>query len=109
MKTIDYLERSRLYRKLIHGPHSEFARIFAGRLLDDQLSRQCTIRSLSLFRDLMDWQIGRGNRAADLNEQHVAQFFDDRRAGSVYLNSLRAVSKWISALVMPQPGLAAAH
>lgn len=78
MKTIDYLERSRLYRKLIHGPHSEFARIFAGRLLDDQLSRQCTIRSLSLFRDLMDWQIGRGNRACDLNEQHVAQFFDER-------------------------------
>ena len=31
------------------------------------------------------------------------------RAGSVYLNSLRAVSKWISALVMPQPGLAAAR
>jgi DHA1 family inner membrane transport protein len=31
------------------------------------------------------------------------------RAGSVCLNSLRAVSKWISALVMPQPGLAAAR
>ena len=31
------------------------------------------------------------------------------RAGSVCLNSLRAVAKWISALVMPQPGLAAAR
>ncbi|WP_376988010.1 hypothetical protein [Bosea sp. R86505] len=31
------------------------------------------------------------------------------RAGSVCLNSLRAVAKWISALAMPQPGLAAAR
>jgi hypothetical protein len=31
------------------------------------------------------------------------------RAGSVCLNSFRAVAKWISALVMPQPGLAAAR
>ncbi len=33
----------------------------------------------------------------------------ENRAGSVCLNSLRAVAKWISALVMPQPGLAAAR
>ena len=31
------------------------------------------------------------------------------RAGSVCLSSLRAVSKWIPALVTPQPGLAAAR
>ncbi|MBN9440357.1 MAG: cysteine hydrolase [Bosea sp.] len=30
-------------------------------------------------------------------------------AGSVCLNSFWAVVKWISALVMPQPGLAAVH
>src|ERR1700731_4257425 len=34
---------------------------------------------------------------------------DDNRAGSVCLNSRLAVAKWISAMVMVQPGLAAAQ
>jgi hypothetical protein len=33
----------------------------------------------------------------------------EERAGSVCLNSFGSVAKWISALVMPQPGLAATH
>jgi len=78
MEAIHYLECSRLYRKLIHGPHGEFARVFADRLVDDQLSRQCAMRSLNLFRDLMDWHIGNGNRAGDLSEEHVARFFEHR-------------------------------
>lgn len=79
MEDVRYLQRSNLYRKLIHGPHGKFARIFADRLLNDQLSRQCTLRSLSLFRDLMDWHIGSGNGAADLSEEHVARFLEHRR------------------------------
>jgi site-specific recombinase XerD len=78
MEVIDYLQRSHLYRKLIHGPYSEFGRVFADRLLADQLSRQCTMRSLRLFRDLMDWHVGHGNDAGDLNEEHVARFVDHR-------------------------------
>lgn len=34
-------------------------------------------------------------------------FADAGRAGSVDLNSFGAVAKWVSALVMPPPGLAA--
>ena len=83
MKAIDYLERSTLYRKLIHGPHGEFARVFAARLQEEGFGRQCAWRSLSLFRDLMDWHVYGGRRAADLSEDHVAQFFDHR---SQYLN-----------------------
>jgi hypothetical protein len=79
MEDVHYLQRSNLYRKLIHGPHGKFARTFADRLLNDQLSRQCTLRSLSLFRDLMDWHIGAGNGAADLSEEHVARFLEHRR------------------------------
>lgn len=67
MGEIYYLQRSRLYRELIHGPHSEFASVFADRLLADQLSRQCAMRSLSLFRDLMDWHVCGGSRASDLS------------------------------------------
>lgn len=78
MEVIHYLERSRLFRILVHGPHSEFARVFADRLLADQLSQQCTMRSLRLFRDLMDWHVGYGNRAADLDEKQVARFVEHR-------------------------------
>ena len=78
MKTIDYFERSTLYRKLIHGPHGEFARVFAAHLQMEGFGRQRIWRSLSLFRDLMDWHVYGGRRPADLNEDHVAQFFDHR-------------------------------
>ena len=79
MGEIHYLQSSRLYRKLIHGPHSEFASVFADRLLADQLSRQCAMRSLSLFRDLMDWHVCGGSRASDLSEAHVSRFVEHRR------------------------------
>jgi len=79
MEVPNYLQRSILYRKLLHGPHSDFARVFVDRLILDQLSRQCTIRSLSLFRDLMDWHVGGGNRAGDLNDEQVARFVEHRR------------------------------
>ena len=78
MEAPHYLQRSRLFRTLVHGPHGEFARVFADRLLADQLSQQCTMRSLRLFRDLMDWHVGYGHRAADLNEEHVARFVEHR-------------------------------
>jgi hypothetical protein len=51
-----------------------------------------------------------------LTDEDYAEFIKKKkylsaklRAGSVCLNSFRAVAKWISALVMPQPGLAAAR
>ncbi|WP_287364874.1 IS3 family transposase [Mesorhizobium sp.] len=46
MNASDYLQRSTLYRKLIHGPYGEFARVYAGRLSDEGFGRQCTWRSL---------------------------------------------------------------
>lgn len=42
MNASDYLQRSTLYRKLIHGPYGEFARVYAAKLSDDGFGRQCT-------------------------------------------------------------------
>jgi site-specific recombinase XerD len=78
MKAIDYLERSNLYRKLIHGPYGEFSRVYAARLSDEGFTRQCIRRSLSLFRDLMDWHVGNGHDSKSLNEENVERFFDHR-------------------------------
>ncbi|MDL2402378.1 hypothetical protein [Rhizobium mayense] len=55
MNASDYLKRSALYRTLIHGPYRGFARVYVAKMPSEGLGRQCTWRSLSMFRDLMDW------------------------------------------------------
>jgi site-specific recombinase XerD len=37
------------------------------------------MRSLSLFRDLMDWHVCGGSRASDLSEAHISRFVEHRR------------------------------
>ena len=78
MNASDYLQRSTLYRKLIHGRYGEFSRVYAAGLSDEGLGRQCTWRSLSLFRDLMDWHVGNGHDPQHLSEVHVDRFLEHR-------------------------------
>ena len=78
MNTSDYLQRSTLYRKLFYGPYGEFSRVYAARLSDQGFGRQCTRRSLSLFRDLMDWHVGSGHDPKALSEAHIERFFEHR-------------------------------
>lgn len=80
MNASDYLQRSTLYRKLIHGPYGEFSRVYAARLSDEGFGWRCTWRSLSLFRDLMDWHVGNGHDPQDLGEAHIERFFEHRSA-----------------------------
>jgi hypothetical protein len=54
-------------------------------------------------------EIGDARSKGDVMAREIARRLCGFRAGSVCLNSFRAVAKWISALVMPQPGLAAAR
>ncbi|MER8531059.1 hypothetical protein [Mesorhizobium sp. M1272] len=78
MNASDYLQRSTLYRKLIHGAYGQFARVYAGRLSDEGFGQQCTWRSLSLFRELRDWHLGNGHDLQDLSEDHVERFLEHR-------------------------------
>lgn len=78
MKAIDYLLRSKLYHKLIHGPYGEFSRVYASRLSEEGFTRQYTWRSLSLFRDLMDWHVGGGRHPTHLDEAGIERFLDHR-------------------------------
>ncbi|WP_028734624.1 site-specific integrase [Rhizobium leguminosarum] len=78
MNATDYLNRSALYRKLVYGPHREFAGVYAAKMSNEGLGRQCTWRSLSLFRDLMDWHVGNGHAPQDLSEVHVDRFLEHR-------------------------------
>ncbi len=78
MNATDYLNRSALYRKLVDGPYRESAGVYAAKMSKEGLGRQCTWRSLSLFRDLMDWHVGNGHAPQDLNEVHVYRFLEHR-------------------------------
>ena len=78
MNASDYLQRSTLYRKLIHGPYGKFSRVYAARLSEEGFTRQCTWRSLSLFRDLMDWHVGGGHDPKHLDEASIERFLHHR-------------------------------
>ncbi|WP_287059898.1 hypothetical protein [Mesorhizobium sp.] len=78
MNANEYLQRSTLYRKLIHAPYGKCSRVYAARLSDDGLGRQCTWRSLSLFRHLMDCHVGNGHDSQDLSEVHVDRCLEHR-------------------------------
>ncbi|WP_236770987.1 hypothetical protein [Agrobacterium tumefaciens] len=45
---------------------------------NEGLGRHCKWRSLSLFRDLMDWHVGNGHAPPDLSELHVDRFLEHR-------------------------------
>ncbi len=78
MNADDYLKRSALYRKLVHGPYQEFVRVYAAKLSKEGLGQHSTWRSLSLFRDLMDWHVGNGCDRRDLGEVDVERFLEHR-------------------------------
>ena len=61
MNASDYLKRSTLYRKLIHGPYGKFAQVYAARLSNEGLGRQCTWRSLRApgFKRSSRWSVSR--------------------------------------------------
>lgn len=99
MNASDYLQRSTLYRKLIHGPYGEFSRVYAARLSDEGFGRRCTWRSLSLFRDLMDWHVGNGRAPKELSEGHVERFLEHRSEHwSINAGDRAALRRLLSAL-----------
>lgn len=99
MDAIDYLPRSTLYRKLIHGPYGEFSRVYARRLSEEGFTRQCTRRSLSLFRDLMDWHVGGGHDPKQLDEASIEGFLIHRsRHWRINAGDRAALRRLLSAL-----------
>jgi site-specific recombinase XerD len=99
MDATGYLQRSTLYRKLIHGPYGEFSCIYARRLSEEGFTRQCTRRSLSLFRDLMDWHVGGGHDPKHLNEASIEGFLDYRsRHWRINAGDRAALRRLLSAL-----------
>jgi len=74
----EYLNRSRLFRRLRNGPYGSYVELYASRLIRIGLSRQGTWRSLNLLGDLISWLTRIGSMPTDLNERMVEQYLRHR-------------------------------
>lgn len=78
MITEEYLGRSRLFRRLKSGPHSQLVELYAERLVRDELGRQGTWRYLSVIGGLLGWLARSRSKLRDLNEPMVERYLRHR-------------------------------
>ena len=74
----EYLNRSRLFRRLRNGPHGLYVELCASQLVKIGLSRRGTWRSLNLIGDLLNWLARIGSTPTDLNERMVELYLRRR-------------------------------
>jgi site-specific recombinase XerD len=95
----EYLNRSRLFRRLRNGPYGSYVELYASRLIRVGLSRQGTWRSLNLLGDLMSWLTRIGSMPTDLNERMVEQYLRHRsKKQSIQPGDRAALKRLLSVL-----------
>ena len=80
----EYLDRSRLFRRLKSGPHGQLVELYAARLVKDGLARQGTWRCLSLVSGLLSWIAGSRSKLTDLDEGMIERYLR-HRAGKQFV------------------------
>lgn len=78
MTTEEYLNNSRLFRRLKNGQYGRYVGLFASRLIKDGLGHQGTWRSLHLFGSLLVWMRSSGSDPTDLTEHIIEQYLRHR-------------------------------
>jgi len=78
----EYLNRSRLFRRLRNGPHGLYVELCASQLVKIGLSRRGTWRSLNLIGDLLNWLARIRSTPTDLNERMVELYLRRRSGGT---------------------------
>ena len=99
MEVEEYLRRSRLFRRLKSGPHSQLVERFAVRLIEDGLVRLGTWRCLNVVGGLLSWIASRRCALATLDERKVERYLR-HRAGrqSIQPGDRAALKRWLSVL-----------
>lgn len=95
----EYLNRSRLFRRLRTGPHGSCVELYASRLVKVGLSRQGTWRSLNLVGDLMSSLARIGSTPTELNERMVEEYLRYRsRKQCIQAGDRAALKRLLSVL-----------
>jgi site-specific recombinase XerD len=95
----EYLNRSRLFRRLRAGPHGSCVELYALHLVKIGLSRQSTWRSLNLVGDLTSWLARIGSMPTKLNERMVDEYLQHRsRKQRIQAGDRAALKRLLSVL-----------
>jgi site-specific recombinase XerD len=95
----EYLNRSRLFRRLRNGPYRSYVELYASRLVEVGLTRQSTWRSLNLLGDFLSWLTCIGSMPTDLNERMVDEYLRHRsRKQSIQPGEQAALKRLLSVL-----------
>jgi site-specific recombinase XerD len=95
----EYLKSSRLFRRLKNGIHGQLVELYAARLVEVELSRQGTWRSLNVVRDLLDWMARHRTKLTKLDERMVERYLRHQAAKKcIQLGDRAALKRWLLAL-----------
>jgi site-specific recombinase XerD len=95
----EYLESSRLFRRLKNGPHGQLVERYAVRLVKDGLVRHGTWRCLNLVGDLLSWIASSRSKLTDLDERMVERYLRYRGGKqSIQPGDRAALKRWLSVL-----------
>jgi hypothetical protein len=99
MEAVDYLGRSRLFRRLKNGLHGQHVERYAIRLVEEGFAPQGTWRCLNMVSGLLDWIAKHRFKVADIDEQMVERYLRHRaRQQSIQPSDRAALKRWLSVL-----------
>jgi len=95
----EYLDRSRLFRRLKNGPHGWLVARYAVCLAKEGLVRHGTWRCLNLVGDLLSWIASSRSKLTDLDERMVERYLRYRGGKqSIQPGDRAALKRWLSVL-----------
>jgi site-specific recombinase XerD len=99
MEAVDYLGRSRLFRRLKNGLHGQHVERYAIRLVEEGFAPQGTWRCLNVVSGLLDWIAKHRFKVADIDEHMVERYLRHRaRQQSIQPSDRAALKRWLSVL-----------
>ena len=92
----EYLNRSRLFRRLKNGAHGQLVELYAARLVEVGLAGHGTWRCLNVVGDLLAWMASRRTRLTNLDERVVERFLRHRGGKqTIQPGDRAALKRWL--------------
>jgi len=99
MELEEYLDRSRLYRRLRSEPHGQLVERYVARLVEERLGCHSIRHCVNVVGGLLSWIAGRRCKLADLDEQVVERYLRYRGGRqSIQPGDRAALRRWLLAL-----------
>ncbi len=99
MPAEEYLNGSRLFRRLKTGPHGLLVERYAARLAEDGRAHQGIWRCLNLVGDLLSWIAKRRAKLTELDERMAERYLRHRgRRQAIQPGDRAALKRWLSVL-----------